>query len=115
MKSLKINDVCVCYISWNTGGKARPALIIRTGEASYEVYKITSSQGNSRATREHRYAIKKWQEAGLNKKSYIDFSKRTELSRMFLTFHQIGHLLQIDQEGLRKAINAYVARHYNEW
>lgn len=115
MKSLKVNDVCVCYISWNTGGKVRPALIIRTGESSYEVYKITSLKGHSQATREHRYAIKKWQETGLNKKSYVDFSKRIELSGMFLTFHQIGHLFQEDQVGLRKAISVYVARHYNEW
>lgn len=111
--NLKINDVCICYVSWNTGGKVRPILIIRTGETSYVVFKITSSKGNSLATQAHRYAIKRWREAGLDKPSFIDFSQRIELSKMFLTFHQIGHLLRNDQIGLRDAINDYVAKHNN--
>lgn len=113
MNDLRINDICVCYISWETGGKVRPALIIRTAKKVYEVYKITSSKGHSNVTKAHRYAIKLWQEAGLDKQSYIDFSQRIELSRMFLTFRQIGHLQLEDQAGLRESMKNYIEHYLN--
>jgi hypothetical protein len=100
-------DLFIVYISWGTGGKLRPVLVLSKGETTVDVYPITTQYVNkSKAIRENYFKIIEWNEAGLDQESYIDTG--TILSLPLIAFEKkapIGHLTKKDKIGLFEFLN----------
>lgn len=98
---MRINSIYTAYISWNSGGKRRPVLIVEDEEKSVTVFKITSKySGKSLKIKQKYYPIKNWQESGLKKASYIDTIKKVNLLKEDIDFKYIGKLTLEDKKGL---------------
>lgn len=99
---MKINDIYTAYVSWPGGGKRRPVLILSCDDQVVRVFKITSKfHEKSAKIRKYYYPIQKWQDAGLNKQSYIDTICQENLLLKDIKFLRIGRLQLVDIEGLR--------------
>jgi hypothetical protein len=57
-------DLFIAYITWGTGGKSRPVLVLSNGETTVDVYPITTQYKNkSKAIRANYFKIAEWNEA----------------------------------------------------
>ena len=66
-------DIFIAYVSWSDGGKLRPVLVIEQQEDMLSVFNITTQyEGKSDVIRSKYFKITDWNQAGLNKPSYID-------------------------------------------
>jgi len=66
-------EIFITSISWETGSKNRPVLVILLNDESIFVYPITTQYENkSEAIRSQYFRINDWIQAGLDKQSYID-------------------------------------------
>lgn len=97
-------DIYIANVPFDerTGGKIRPALVIEVGRERVMVFKITS-QYKTKSVHIQRlyYPIKEWQQAGLNKQSYVDIHRLYRLPRKWVFSHQpIGKLTDIDRISL---------------
>jgi hypothetical protein len=95
-------DLFIVYISWRTGGKSRPVLVLSNGEKTVDVYPITTQYENkSKAIRANYFKITEWNEAGLDQKSYIDTGTILTLPLIAVEKKRpIGHLTTKDKIGL---------------
>jgi hypothetical protein len=105
-------DIFVAYISWKTGGKRRPVLIISTGDSIVPAasdgptasdaygFGITTQYANKSETIKAKYyKITDWKPAGLEKQSYIDTVRLLKLPPDVVSMaHPIGKLTQQDIE-----------------
>jgi hypothetical protein len=66
-------ELFITYISWGSGGKSRPVLVLLLAEDSILVYPVTTQYENKSETIKSRYyKINDWSQAGLDRQSYID-------------------------------------------
>lgn len=94
------NDIFLAYISWGTGGKVWPILVMDTRHDSLLVYYITSQyEVKSEQIRRRYYPIQQWKEAGLDKQSYIATNSIHMISKR-TTYRKIGELQLVDIEGM---------------
>lgn len=70
---MNIFDIFIAYISWGGSGKLRPVLIIEQKKTIFSVFNITTQyESKSEVVRSKYFKINDWQQAGLDKPSYID-------------------------------------------
>ena len=70
---MNIFDIYIAYVSWGDGGKKRPVLILVQMAGSVIVFNITTRyEGKNENVRRKYFRISEWQQAGLDKQSYID-------------------------------------------
>jgi len=70
---MTIFDIYIAFISWGSGGKSRPVLILVENTDSPTVFSITSQyESKSEVIRARYFVINDWEQAGLDKPSYID-------------------------------------------
>jgi len=66
-------ELFITYISWGSGGKNRPVLVLLVNEDTISVYPITTQYENKNEFIKAQYfKINDWQQAGLDRQSYID-------------------------------------------
>ena len=89
-------DVYIAYVSWSTGGKDRPVLVLEDNGSSIKIFSITTRYiGKSGNIRDKLFKINDLQQAGLNQESYIDTNTTITLPRSSIT-HHIGNLAESD-------------------
>jgi hypothetical protein len=70
---MNIFDIFIAYISWGSEGKKRPVLVLGQQPTVVNVFNITTQYENkSDAVRSRYFKIDDWQQAGLDKQSYVD-------------------------------------------
>ena len=90
-------EIYVAYISWETGGKRRPALVLSDDGDIISVYPITSQYDvKSKVIQTQYFAINDWKQAGLDKQSYVDTIDIVELSRSAV-ISPVGKLTEMDE------------------
>jgi len=63
-------EIFIAYISWGSGGKARPVLVLQSRGNGIFVYPITTQYENKSGFIRARYfKIDNWAEAGLGRQS----------------------------------------------
>lgn len=94
---MKTNDIATAYISFPGGGKRRPVFVISDKYGIVRFYKITSKYAEkSKKIQKMYFPIDHWQEAGLNKKSYIDTITVGRINKHDFELKIIGRLVPED-------------------
>ena len=98
---MNIFDIYIAYVSWGDGGKRRPVLILEKRDDSITVFNITTQyKEKSKEIRFKYYKINEWQQAGLDKESYIDTNKTVTLPLSSVDLaNPIGTLTEPDVQG----------------
>ena len=66
-------EIFIGYLSWGTGGKSRPVLVLMTGENHASVFPITTRYAKkSDAVRAKYFELSDWKQEGLDSPSYVD-------------------------------------------
>lgn len=105
---MRINDIYTAYVSWGSGGKKRPILILKEDQNHIYFYRITTKYKNkSQAMKDIRYPIVDWQCVGLNEESYIVIDRPYQIERIFTNLNYVGHLTAKDIKGLKIFILNY--------
>jgi len=66
-------ELFITYISWGSGGKPRPVLVLLINEDTISVYPVTTQYENKNEFIKAQYfKINDWLQAGLDRQSYID-------------------------------------------
>jgi len=66
-------ELFITYVSWGSGGKNRPVLVLLLSEDTISVFPVTTQYENKSESIKSRYfKINDWLQAGLDKQSYID-------------------------------------------
>ena len=99
---MAVFDIYIAYVSWDGGGKNRPVLILGQEETVVLVFSITTQYENKNETiRAQYFKINDWQQAGLDKQSYVDTNTVRELPIMaFDGKSEIGRLTESDVQRL---------------
>lgn len=86
--------------------KYRPALIVSVGEEDVTVFKVTSKyQAKSKQMKKYYYPIQKWNQAGLNRQSYVDTHRTFTLpQRIVFKRPPLGKLMLDDTVNLFELI-----------
>ena len=70
---MAIFDIYIAFVSWGSGGKRRPVLILEESASSVTVFSITTQYASkSEAIRAKYFVINDWQQAGVDSQSYVD-------------------------------------------
>jgi hypothetical protein len=95
-------DIFIAYISWESGGKDRPVLVLLLSDDSVSVYPITTQYDNKSETIRTRYfKMNDWIQAGLSKQSYIDTGILIKLPLSVIDNKKpIGHLTIAEKQRL---------------
>lgn len=102
---MKIDEIYTAYVSWKTGGKRRPILVIKIDERHFQCYKITSKYKHKSARiKKNYYPIREWQSAGLRLQSYVDVGELIEFPRKEISLLYVGKLTLKDRIGLANFI-----------
>ena len=73
-------EIYIAFVSWGNGGKRRPVLIIEENPETVTVFNITTHYlDKSEKIRMNYFVINDWQQAGLDKQSYIDINNTITL------------------------------------
>lgn len=103
---MKTNEIYTAFISWRTGRKRRPILIIKNYKNDFDFYRITSKYKNkSNSIKKNYYPIKDWRKSGLAKASYIDIGEILNLEIKDVNLKYIGQLTLRDRNDLAAFIN----------
>ena len=99
---MKPFDIFIVYLSWGTGGKARPVLVYAINAELVRIFPITTQYENkSEAIKARYFKINDWAQAGLNAQSYLDTGTRfTQPLSLFDTIKPIGSLTDADKHRL---------------
>jgi len=100
-------DIHTAYVSWGTGGKRRPVLILtgQDGTDVYLVFSITSQYANkSQKIKSNYVELQDWQQAGLSKQSWVDTINAFELERRQLNVDRVGTLSERDKQAIIEVI-----------
>ncbi|MCL2077029.1 MAG: hypothetical protein FWH08_01320 [Oscillospiraceae bacterium] len=99
---MNIFDVFIAYVSWDGGGKMRPVLIIEHQETVVLVFNITTQfESKSETVRSKYFKITDWQQAGLDKPSYVDTTTIRDLPPKVLEGKsETGKLTKFDAQRL---------------
>jgi hypothetical protein len=104
---MRIFDIYIAYVSWGDGGKMRPVLILEQQEPLVFAFNITTQYENKNdVIRAKYFKINDWQQAGLDRQSYVDTNTVRELpSAIFDGKSEIGRLSKADELRLIEFIN----------
>ena len=70
---MNIFDIFIAYVSWGESGKLRPVLVLEKCGNIVNIFFITTQYENKSETIRAKYfKINDWQQAGLDKQSYVD-------------------------------------------
>ena len=96
---MKAFDIYIAYVSWGESGKLRPVLIIEQQESLVFVFNITTQYENkSEAIRAKYFKIIDWQQAGLDRQSYVDTTVIRDLPAVIFDGKtEIGKLTAADE------------------
>ena len=100
-------EIFIAFISWGSGGKNRPILVILINDDSLLAYPITTQYENkSEAIQAQYYKMTDWLQAGLNKQSYIDTGTLIKLPLSSIVNKKpIGRLSEADKQNLFEFLN----------
>lgn len=108
------NDVALAFVSFGKDkkkGKVRPTLIIEETEERIKFYSLTSKyESKSKRIQRQYFAIKDWQEAGLDMPSWVDIRSVADVKKVGLSFEKIGTLTYRDSVDLVRFIDKYYRR-----
>jgi hypothetical protein len=92
-------DVFIVYVPWENGGKLRPVLVFKQQETIAFVFNITTRyKKKSESIRRKYFRINDWQQAGLDKLSYVDINTIHDLPLSALKDKsKIGRLTESDK------------------
>ena len=92
-------DIYIAYVSWLGGGKTRPVLVLNQQATDVSVFSITAQyEGKSEAVRSKYYRINDWQQAGLDRPSYVDTNTVRVVPKAILAGKsKIGRLSAADE------------------
>jgi hypothetical protein len=91
-------EIFIAYVSWESGGKRRPVLLLAIDEGYAKIFRITSQYTNKSDLIQTRYfPILDWQLAGLNKLSYIDTNASVDVPMSEISLPLIGKLSMNDR------------------
>jgi len=96
------NEIYIIHLSWGSGGKFRPVLAFIVGEATVDIYQITTKYDKkSTEIKTQYFAINDWAKAGLDKPSYVDTGTLITLPiNAFKEKKPVGRLTNIDKQRL---------------
>jgi hypothetical protein len=99
---MDIFDVYIAYVSWGSGGKRRPVLILEENGDDVTVFNITTRyEGKGEAIRAKYFIINDWRQAGLDKPSYVDTNSTVTLPLTAVdSKNPIGKLTAADEQRL---------------
>ena len=99
---MDIFDIYIAYVSWGSGGKKRPVLILGQLDDKITVFNITTKyEDKSEAVRIKYFKINDWKQAGLSQQSYIDTNNTIVLPVSAVDVqHPVGMLTDNDAERL---------------
>lgn len=99
---MNVFDICIAYVSWGSGGKKRPVLILAQTASSVTVFKITTKYNNkSDVIRGKYFKINDWKQAGLDRQSYADTNNTITLPRSSVDVDNlVGTLTESDVQRL---------------
>jgi hypothetical protein len=98
---MKTFEIYITYVSWGEDGKSRPVLVSELHENKVVLYPITTKYDKkSPAIRANYYPIKKWHEAGLHQKSYVDTGTEITYPQSAIVSPPIGKLTEHDKKAL---------------
>ena len=103
---MNVFDIFIAYISWGSEGKKRPVLILEKHSTVVNVFNITTQyESKSDSVRSKYFKIIEWQQAGLDKQSYVDTNTVRELPLAALGGKAaIGRLTESDKRRLLEFI-----------
>jgi len=95
-------EIFITHISWGSGGKSRPVLVLLLKDDSVSVYPITTQYENkSEAIRARYFKLNDWAQAGLARQSYIDTGTLIKLPLSTIDKKKpIGRLTTADKQKL---------------
>ena len=95
-------DIFITCISWGTGSKNRPVLVLLLNGGNIFVFPITTQYDKkSEAIRAKYFKINDWIQSGLDRQSYIDTGTLIKLpSSVINTKKQLGKLTTKDKQRL---------------
>jgi hypothetical protein len=95
-------NIFITCISWESGSKNRPVLVVQINGNTISVYPITTQYENkSKAIQAQYFKINDWLQAGLDKQSYIDTGTLLDLPLTAIRNKQpIGKLTTADMQKL---------------
>ena len=104
---IAVFDIYIAFVSWGSGGKRRPVLILEENAASVTVFKIsTQYERKSAAIQAKYFIINDWQQAGLDKPSFVDTNNTVTLPLTAVdSKNPIGRLSVADETRLIEFIN----------
>ena len=104
---MSIFDIYVAFVSWGSGGKRRPVLVLEEYADSAVVFNITAQyESKSEGIREKYFIINDWQQAGLDRQSYVDTNYTVTLPLTAVDSKKpIGRLSTTDEMRLIEFIN----------
>ena len=100
-------ELFITCISWGTGSKNRPVLVLTLNNESITVYPITTQYDNkSDVIKASYFKITDWIQAGLAKQSYIDTGTLIKLPLSVIDNKKIiGQLTKSDKQRLLDFLN----------
>ena len=95
-------DIFITWVSWGSGGKSRPVLVVQINVNTISIYPITTQYENKNKSIQAQYfKINDWHQAGLDKQSYIDTGTLLELPLAVINNKRpIGKLTTVDMQRL---------------
>jgi hypothetical protein len=95
-------DIFITCISWNSGSKRRPVLVVQIDSNTFSVFPITTQYENkSKSVQAQYFKINDWYQAGLDRQSYIDTGTLLDLPLSVINNKQpIGKLTISDMQKL---------------
>jgi len=95
-------EIFITSISWGTGSKYRPILVLQINPNNVFIYPITTQYNNKSSTvKIQYYKIIEWSQAGLDKQSYIDTGTLIKLPLSVISNKKpIGSLSITDKQKL---------------
>ena len=95
-------EIFITCISWGSGSKKRPVLVLLLNDDSIFVYPITTQYDNkSKLIRAKYFKINDWTQAGLVRQSYIDTGTLIKLPLSVIDNNKpIGRLTITDKQRL---------------
>jgi hypothetical protein len=95
-------EIFITCISWGSGNKSRPVLVVQLKDNRISVFPITTQYKNkSKAIQAQYFKINDWSLAGLDKQSYIDTGTLLDLPLTVIHNKQpIGKLSTTDMQRL---------------
>jgi len=103
---MNIFDIYIAFVSWGDDGKRRPVLILEESENGVIAFNITTRYKNkSDEIRARYFIINDWQQAGLDRQSYIDTNSTVTLPITAIDKSPLGRLSAADEMRLIEFIN----------